>query len=50
MNVFGLLPWAATATADITVTAILALFTFLLPSLVGLKIIGNMYFGSLVYH
>ncbi|MBN2732998.1 MAG: F0F1 ATP synthase subunit A [Balneolaceae bacterium] len=30
MNLFGLLPWGATATADITVTGILALFTFLI--------------------
>lgn len=29
MNLFGLLPWGATATADITVTAILALITFI---------------------
>lgn len=30
MNLFGLLPWGATATADITVTGILALFTFVI--------------------
>ena len=37
MNVFGLLPWAATATADITVTAILALFTFFITQYSGTK-------------
>src|SRR5699024_5447353 len=30
MNLFGLLPWGATATADITVTGILAFITFFL--------------------
>lgn len=30
MNLFGLLPWGATATADITITAIFALFTFII--------------------
>ncbi|SMO42934.1 F0F1 ATP synthase subunit A [Fodinibius sediminis] len=30
MNLFGLLPWGVTATADITVTAILAFITFII--------------------
>lgn len=30
MNLFGLLPWGATATADITVTAVLAFITFIM--------------------
>lgn len=37
MNLFGLLPWAATATADITVTATLALATFLITQFSGSK-------------
>ena len=37
MNSFGLLPWAATATADITVTAVLALFTFFVTQFSGTK-------------
>lgn len=37
MNLFGLLPWGATATADITVTAILALFTFIITQWNGSK-------------
>lgn len=37
MNLFGLLPWGATATADITVTAILALFTFVITQWNGSK-------------
>lgn len=37
MNLFGLLPWGATATADITVTAVLAAFTFLITQWNGSK-------------
>lgn len=37
MNAFGLLPWAATATADITVTAILAIITFFITQFSGTK-------------
>lgn len=37
MNLFGLLPWGATATADITVTAVLATFTFILTQWNGSK-------------
>ena len=37
MNLFGLLPWAATATADLTVTATLAIITFLITQFSGTK-------------
>lgn len=37
MNLFGLLPWAATATADLTVTATLAFITFLITQFSGTK-------------
>ncbi|MDZ7682565.1 MAG: F0F1 ATP synthase subunit A [Fodinibius sp.] len=37
MNLFGLLPWGATATADITVTAVLATFTFVITQWNGSK-------------
>lgn len=37
MNLFGLLPWGVTATADITVTAILAAFTFFITQWNGSK-------------
>ena len=37
MNLFGLLPWAATATADLTVTATLALVTFVITQFSGTK-------------
>lgn len=37
MNLFGLLPWAASATADLTVTATLALITFVITQYSGTK-------------
>lgn len=37
MNLFGLLPWAAAATANLTVTATLAFITFLVTQLNGTK-------------
>ncbi|WP_372638988.1 F0F1 ATP synthase subunit A [Fodinibius sp.] len=37
MNLFGLMPWGVTATADITVTAILAFFTFVITQWNGSK-------------
>lgn len=37
MNLFGLLPWGVTATADITVTAVLAGFTFFITQWNGSK-------------
>lgn len=37
MNSFGLLPWGVTATADLTVTAMLALTTFIITQFSGTK-------------
>ncbi len=37
MNLFGLMPWAATATADLTVTATLAAISFLVIQFSGTK-------------
>lgn len=37
MNLFGLFPWAATATADLTVTATLAVITFFVTQFSGTK-------------
>lgn len=37
MNLFGLLPWAASATADLTVTGTLALITFIITQFSGTK-------------
>jgi F-type H+-transporting ATPase subunit a len=37
MNLFGLLPWGVSSTADVTVTAVLALVTFLVTQLSASK-------------
>lgn len=37
MNIFGLMPWGVSSTADITVTAALALFTFAITQLFATK-------------
>ena len=36
-NLLGLMPWGATATSNITVTAVLAVFTFIVTQLAGTK-------------
>lgn len=36
-NLLGLVPWGATATANITVTAVLAMFTFVVTQMAGTK-------------
>ena len=36
-NLLGLVPWGATATANITVTAVLAIFTFIVTQFAGTK-------------
>jgi F-type H+-transporting ATPase subunit a len=40
VNLFGLLPWAATATANFNVTVALALFTFLITQYAAIREIG----------
>lgn len=37
MNFFGLMPWGVSATADITITAVLAIFTFLTTQIFATK-------------
>lgn len=37
MNLFGLAPWGVTSTADVMVTAVLALFTFVITQMAGTK-------------
>jgi F-type H+-transporting ATPase subunit a len=40
VNLFGLVPWAATATGNIAVTAALSLFTFLITQYTAIKAMG----------
>jgi F-type H+-transporting ATPase subunit a len=37
MNLFGLMPWGVTSTADVMITAVLALFTFVITQFAGTK-------------
>lgn len=37
MNLFGLMPWGVTSTADVMITAVLALFTFTITQLAGTR-------------
>jgi len=37
MNLFGLVPWGVTSTADVVVTAVLAMFTFVVTQFAGTK-------------
>jgi F-type H+-transporting ATPase subunit a len=40
VNMFGLIPWAGTATANINVTVMLALFTFVITQFAAIKSMG----------
>ncbi|HEX2187638.1 MAG TPA: F0F1 ATP synthase subunit A [Longimicrobiaceae bacterium] len=49
-NLLGLLPWGATATANISVTAALALLSFVVIEVAGMRALGAKgYLGTIVY-
>jgi F-type H+-transporting ATPase subunit a len=49
-NLFGLLPWGASATANIAVTAALAVISFLVVEISGMRALGPMgYLKTIVY-
>jgi F-type H+-transporting ATPase subunit a len=48
-NLFGLIPWGSTATGNIAVTAPLAIITFFVIELAGIKTLGAGYLGTIVY-
>jgi F-type H+-transporting ATPase subunit a len=48
-NLLGMLPWGATATGNISVTATLALLTFLVVEGAGIRANGLGYLGTLFY-
>lgn len=49
-NLLGLLPWGATATGNISVTAALALMTFVVVEIAGMRALGAKgYLGTIVY-
>ena len=49
-NLLGLLPWGSTATGNISVTAALALMTFVVVEIAGMRALGAKgYLGTIVY-
>ena len=48
-NVLGLIPYGATATGNIAVTATLAIITFIVIELAGMKALGWKYINTIVY-
>jgi F-type H+-transporting ATPase subunit a len=49
-NLLGLLPWGATATGNISVTATLALMTFLLVELAGMRELGAAGYARTIFY
>ena len=48
-NVLGLIPYGATATGNIAVTATLALMSFIVVEIAGMRTLGKGYLGTIVY-
>src|SRR5205085_8619697 len=48
-NLFGLVPYGSTATGNISVTATLAIVTFIVVEIAGMRALGRGYIGTIVY-
>jgi F-type H+-transporting ATPase subunit a len=48
-NVLGLIPYGATATGNISVTATLAIITFIVVEIAGMRALGKGYLGTIIY-
>jgi F-type H+-transporting ATPase subunit a len=48
-NLLGLMPWGATATGNISVTATLAIITFIVVEIAGMRALGRGYVWTVVY-
>jgi F-type H+-transporting ATPase subunit a len=48
-NFLGLIPWGATATGNIAVTATLAIITFFTVEAAGMRALGKGYLGTIIY-
>jgi F-type H+-transporting ATPase subunit a len=48
-NLFGLVPYGSTATGNISVTATLALITFIVVEVAGMRALGKGYLGTIIY-
>jgi len=48
-NLWGLMPWGSAATGNIAVTATLAIITFIIVEIAGIKSLGAGYLGTIFY-
>jgi F-type H+-transporting ATPase subunit a len=48
-NLWGLMPWGSAATGNIAVTATLAIITFIIVEVAGIKSLGAGYLGTIFY-
>jgi F-type H+-transporting ATPase subunit a len=48
-NAFGLIPYGSTATGNLAVTATLAIITFFMIEIGGMRALGKGYFNTIVY-
>ena len=48
-NVLGLVPYGSTATGNISVTAMLAIVTFIVVEIAGMRALGRKYIGTIVF-
>jgi F-type H+-transporting ATPase subunit a len=48
-NFFGMIPYGATATGNLAVTAGLALITFVMIEIAGMRALGKDYIGTIIY-
>ncbi|MCR4338903.1 MAG: F0F1 ATP synthase subunit A [Gemmatimonadaceae bacterium] len=48
-NLLGMIPYGATATGNISVTAVLALITFVMVEVAGMRTLGKKYIGTIVF-
>lgn len=49
MNLLGLLPWGASATGNISVTATLAICSFIVVEVAGMRALGKKYLSTIFY-
>ncbi|MEO6332007.1 MAG: F0F1 ATP synthase subunit A [Gemmatimonadaceae bacterium] len=48
-NILGLVPYGSTATGNISVTAVLAILTFIVVEVAGMRALGRKYIGTIVF-
>jgi F-type H+-transporting ATPase subunit a len=48
-NILGLIPYGSTATGNISVTATLAIITFIVVEVAGMRALGKGYLGTIIY-